>query len=334
MSYGGKWCTAKILHKMLLSYSHSNEELVAEVKKQCNTLHHPNLVTFIGITEVDEQPIIMTELMEVNLFTYIEQNNNLTLDTQISLCKDMVRGLEVLHKHSLLHKNLHSHNVLIQDNQAKISDYYYPLLQVEGYMPNHNDIAPFMAPEVTEDQLKFSQSSDIFSLAVLFLNVITGKAVTLEHKQNLVTFSNKGHILLPLIQQCLSEKADNRPSAMQVYGKIKEAQDTPQYICFKALEHTVSSIYVYIYIAIPDNSYLLLYLLFRILYHYFKQLKLVISSWSGDLVLHYLPLWWEPVLLCWIMSSTFLVVIAQIRQLVIMYLLIISWRTAGRGYHH
>lgn len=243
MNFEGTWCTAKVLHKTLLSFSQSSEHLVAEVKKKCGTLHHANLVMFTGVTEVDKQPIIMTELMEVNLFMYIEQHSkfsNLTLDTQMSLCNDMSRGLEELHKHSLLHKNLHSRNVLIQDNRAKLSDYYYPLLQVEGYTPDLTDIAPFLAPEVIEDHSKFSKGSDVFSLAVLFLKVVTGKAAVMqEHKQNLAAVSD-GHVLLPLIQKCLSKEVDSRPSAAQVCDRIKAAQDSPQYICFKALKQTVS----------------------------------------------------------------------------------------------
>lgn len=242
MHYKGIWCTGKILHETLVNHSQSTEDLVAEVKKRCNNLHHSNLVTFIGVTEVDKRPAIMTELVEVNLFTYIEQNSKLSPDTQFSLCKDMSRGLEELHKQLLLHKNLHSRNVLIQENRAKLSDYYYSLLQVEGYTPDVMDIAAFIAPEVIKDQSMFSTSSDVFSLGVLFLMVITGKAVVQEHK-DLVAIS-QNHILLPLIQQCLREKIDDRPSAAQIYKAIKTTQDSPQYISFRALEQTVSSVYL------------------------------------------------------------------------------------------
>ena len=241
MDSEGTWCTAKILHDKLLKYSQSPEDLVAEVKKRCSTLQHNNLVMFIGITEVDKQLAIMTELMEVNLFTYIEQHSNLTLDTQVALCKDMSRGLQELHKHSLLHKNLHSRNIFIHDNQAKISDYYYPLLQAEGYTPpDVTDTALFLAPEVIEDQSNYSEGSDVFSLAVLFLVVITRKVPMLqEHKQNL-TAVVRSHILLPLIQKCLSEQADSRPSAATICVEIKAAQDSPQYIGFRALAQAVS----------------------------------------------------------------------------------------------
>jgi len=238
MHYEGIWCTAKVLHKIIVNHSQSTDDLVAKVKKYCSNLNHLNLVAFIGVTEVDKQPVIMTELVEVNLFTYIEQNSKLSLDTQFSLCRDMSRGVEELHKQSLLHKNLHSHNVLIQEGRAKISDYYYSLLQVEGYTPGLTDIASFVAPEVIRDQSTFSTSSDVFSLAVLLLMVITGKATVQEHKK-LVAIS-QNHILLSLIEQCLSEKIDDRPSATQLYEAIKTAQDSPQYISFRALEQTVS----------------------------------------------------------------------------------------------
>ena len=246
MNHKGIWCTAKILHKTLLKHSQSNKELVAKVIEHCSTLHHSNLVTFIGVTEVDDQPTIMTELMDINLFTFIEQGDKLTLDTQVSLCKDMSQGLQELHKRSLLHKNLHSRNVLIQENRAKLSDYYYPLLQAKGYIPDFTDMSPFVAPEATEDQSKFSTSSDVFSLAVLFLKVITGRTVVQVHKPDVLASSQR-HILSPLIQQCLSKTPDSRPSAAKICEAIKTAQDSPQYISYKALEKTVSYACVFIY---------------------------------------------------------------------------------------
>ena len=240
MNFEGTWCTAKMLHETLLKCSKSPEHLVGEVKERCSTLQHNNLVMFIGVTVVDKQPTIMTELMEVNLFTYIEQHGNLTLDTQVGLCKDMSRGLQELHKHSLLHRNLHGRNILIQDNRAKISDYYYPLLQVEGYTPDFTNTAAFVAPEVIEDQSNFSKSSDVFSLAVLFLVVTTRKVSMIqEHVQNLAAVAHS-HILLPLVQKCLSDQADSRPSAATICDEINVAQDSPQYIGFKALKQTVS----------------------------------------------------------------------------------------------
>lgn len=240
MNFEGTWCTAKILHETLLKCCKSPEHLVSEVKERCSMLQHSNLVMFIGVTVVDKQPRIITELMDVNLFTYIEQQGDLTLDAQVALCKDMSCGLQELHKHSLLHRYLHGRNILIQKNQAKISDYYYPLLQVEGYTPDFTDIAAFVAPEVTIDQSNFSKSSDVFSLAVLFLLVITRKVSMIqEHIQNLTAVAHS-HILLPLVQKCVSDNVDSRPSAATICDEINAAQDSPQYIGFKALKQTVS----------------------------------------------------------------------------------------------
>ena len=263
MNHKGTWCSAKVLHKTLLSSAKSNEDLVAGVKKFCSTLHHANLVAFIGVTEVDKRPAILTELMEANLFTFIQQNSELTLDIQASLCKDMCRGLEELHKYSLLHNNLHHRNVLIQDNRAKLTDYYYPLLQFEGTAPDYTDTAPFVAPEVIENRSNCSQSSDIYSLAVLCLKVITGKTAVQIYKQNVATIVQE-HIFLPLLQQCLSDEVGKRPTAARIWDDIKTIQDSPQYISFKALKQKVSHIYVF-------HTCLVFSILFRIPCHYFKQ---------------------------------------------------------------
>ena len=106
---------AKLLHRKLLSASQSTEEVIAELDAKCCSclgLHHPNLVEFIKVTQVDNEVTIITESMTLNLFTYLKQSSEaFSLDTQISLC--ISQGLQELHRIPLFHHNLHDRNILI-----------------------------------------------------------------------------------------------------------------------------------------------------------------------------------------------------------------------------
>ena len=97
---------------------------------------------------------------------------------------------------------------LIKDDQAKISDFYYPLVDF-----GQDSVTPYVPPEGFK-----SSQSDIYSLGVLLIQIvtrITGKA-ELQHIVNAVT---KGltlkesvpsilqqHILLQMIKECLKKK--------------------------------------------------------------------------------------------------------------------------------
>ena len=234
----------KVLHKALLDPSQSVTEMVAVMKKKCSQcldLHHPNLSKLIDIYEINNRPALITELMEVNLSTYItRKGGGVSLDLQVLLSLDMSQGLEALHRHSLIHGHLHDHNILIHGDQAKISDYYYPLLGLEDHHVDMRRALPYIAPEVTEDKSLLSTSSDVYSLGVLILQVVTGATLAEDSAKTLINYVSQAHILSWLIQQCLSKDSGRRPSATKMCEEIQILQESTQYISSKAMMQTVS----------------------------------------------------------------------------------------------
>ena len=94
----------KLLHRKLLSTSQLTEDIIAELDVKCCLclgLHHPNLVEFIKVTKVDNEVVIITESMTMNLYTYLKQSSDtseaFSLDTQVSLCINISQGLQELH---------------------------------------------------------------------------------------------------------------------------------------------------------------------------------------------------------------------------------------------
>ena len=224
-------CAAKTLYKKLLDQSQPITKIIAEFKKNCAVcfeLHNPNLVTFIDISEAENQLILITEVMKVNLFTYIKDKGSevsLDIQQQLLLCMGMSHGLEALQEKSLIHGNLHDYNVLIRGNQAKISDFYYPLLKLnKDYDPSYMDRAlPFIAPEIIESQSSPSFNSDIFSLGVLTLQVVTGTAPMEQNFKKILADVANDHVLLQLIDHCLHKDSQKRPSVAKVCEGVKSA---------------------------------------------------------------------------------------------------------------
>ena len=165
----------------------------------------------------------------------------------------MSNGLHELHNHSIQHKNLHDGNVLVQGSRAKISDFYYSLLRLVE--DDQHFVVPYVAPDTKKGfQLSYTNSSDVYSLGVLLLQVITSSTerASLEQAVNSVTEDKKRqtyegfhivlHGLVDYIYGCLSINTESRLSVTEVYEYIKSA---PQYVCFRALhQEEVSCIIV------------------------------------------------------------------------------------------
>ena len=87
---------------------------------------HPCLLQFIGATNDDRNPLLITELMQTNLRAVMV---SLTSQEILVISMDVARALNYLHlnKPPIIHRDISSANVLLwkqgQDWRAKVSDY-------------------------------------------------------------------------------------------------------------------------------------------------------------------------------------------------------------------
>lgn len=106
-------------------------KLAAEVNIM-STMHHPNIVKFIGVCSVP--PCIVTELCARGSLADVikeasaspEAAANLGWTRRIAMAIDAAEGLQYLHSQSppIVHRDMKSANMLVtQDHQVKISDF-------------------------------------------------------------------------------------------------------------------------------------------------------------------------------------------------------------------
>ncbi|CAH3185984.1 unnamed protein product [Porites lobata] len=129
--YEGVYCgwavAVKQIHDLILSPHNIrlfNREM--EIASKC---HHPHLLQFIGATNDEESPLFVTELMENNLRTLLEQRQLSEREIQ-TISLDVARGPNYLHHKKpvpIIHRDISSVNVLLwrQGDQwrGKVSDY-------------------------------------------------------------------------------------------------------------------------------------------------------------------------------------------------------------------
>ena len=186
-------------------------------------VRHPNLVQFIGAS-FEGYPIILTELMATSLRTELK-NGSIKLAHVTSISLDVARALNYLHlmkPHPIIHRDISSANVLLDplpDNcwKAKVSDYGSVNLQEQ--LCTENPGSPvYSSPEANTPALQ-SPKMDIFSFGVLLMEMLTGKFPQVSCRQRLIaSIDHAGY--QALVEQCLNEGRDNRPSAQELITQL------------------------------------------------------------------------------------------------------------------
>ena len=222
-NFRGIQVAAKCLYKDLTSAYY--RDMFNREMNMAARLRHPNLVQFIGAS-IEGHPIILTELMKTSLRAELE-NENIKQPQVKSISLNVAQALNYLHlmqPHPIIHRDISSANVLLDplpDNQwkAKVSDYGSVNLQQQ--LRTENPGSPvYSAPEANTPALQ-SPKMDIFSFGILLVEMLTGRFPQVSSRQRLIaSIDHAGY--LALIQQCLSDERDQRPSAQPLLTALSE----------------------------------------------------------------------------------------------------------------
>ncbi|XP_031574916.1 uncharacterized protein LOC116308594 [Actinia tenebrosa] len=138
------------------------------------------VVRYLSFSEDEHFCYVVLELMEGNLDDYLE--NNYSEPETLRLCKDIVKGLQFLHEHSILHRDLKPTNILYRCHPKlclKIADFGLSRrIDSTGsssvYGPNVGTRC-WIAPEVLRSDTGHSKSSDIFACGLVLHYTFSGK---------------------------------------------------------------------------------------------------------------------------------------------------------------
>lgn len=133
-------------------------------------LRHPSIVTFIGISinEKTQAPAIVMEYLPKTLTNLLISKNELPWIKRYQIALDISQGLCYLHTSGVLHLDLKSDNILIDENfRAKLADFGTACLKTENStFGSHagNLSERYTPPEVLdEDNPKNTKAIDMYS---------------------------------------------------------------------------------------------------------------------------------------------------------------------------
>ncbi|KAF0421272.1 kinase-like protein [Gigaspora margarita] len=148
--------------------------LVKELRLLQQVCSFPNIIKFYGLTKdpYGDYHIILQYADDGNLREYLEKNFSvMKWSDKLRTASEIAQGLMSLHEHNIIHKSLHSKNILIHQGQIMISD--------SGLTKKSKQIASMPAyfdPQCLQKNSNYEldKQSDIYSLGVILWEISSG----------------------------------------------------------------------------------------------------------------------------------------------------------------
>jgi len=141
-------------------------------------LKHPNIVTIHEVGEHQGRPFFAMEHVEGKSLRDLIKNRELDLARVKDLTGQICEGLAHAHQAGITHRDIKPSNVCIgADGQAKILDFGLAAVQGGEHLTQTGSTLGtigYMSPEQVEGK-QVDHRSDIFSVGVLFYEMITGR---------------------------------------------------------------------------------------------------------------------------------------------------------------
>ncbi|MBN3295183.1 M3K13 kinase, partial [Amia calva] len=179
-----QWLGSGAQGAVFLGKFHSEEVAIKKVREQKETdikhlrkLKHPNIIAFKGVcTQAPCYCIIMEYCAHGQLYEVLRAGRKITPRLLVDWASGIASGMNYLHLHKIIHRDLKSPNVLVTHNDAvKISDFGTSKeLSDKSTKMSFAGTVAWMAPEVIRNE-PVSEKVDIWSFGVVLWELLTGE---------------------------------------------------------------------------------------------------------------------------------------------------------------
>ncbi|EYC42750.1 hypothetical protein Y032_0520g2858 [Ancylostoma ceylanicum] len=161
--------------KTLTMTNELTRELIREIMKEARTmrdLHHPNVVSMIGVVLLDHPLYILLEYVSGGaLDVYLRRKKSkITKGERLAMAAGVALGMDYIHKANIIHRDLAARNCLYdRSNTVKISDFGLSRPGTSYKMKTAQKMPiKWMAPESILT-FTFTQKTDVYTFGVSFL---------------------------------------------------------------------------------------------------------------------------------------------------------------------
>jgi serine/threonine protein kinase len=211
-------------------------ELFSKEWSVLSRLNHPNIVDIFDTGEFEEdgqrKPFFVMPFLPGRTFDYLIKNasQRLTVERVIEILLQTCRGLQAAHENGLIHRDLKPSNIFVmEDDTVKIIDFGVVHLAGSETVTSIKGTLQYMAPEQI-DMKPTSPASDIFSLAIVCYEALTGRKPFARRNETETVEALRHHIpppvceLNPLVSQLLS-RVIHKAMAKAPYHRFSTARE-------------------------------------------------------------------------------------------------------------
>nr|XP_043872587.1 mitogen-activated protein kinase kinase kinase 13 isoform X3 [Solea senegalensis] len=254
-----QWLGSGAQGAVFLGKFRSEEVAIKKVREQKETdikhlrkLKHPNIISFKGVcTQAPCYCIIMEYCAQGQLYEVLRAGRKVTPRLLVDWASGIASGMNYLHLHKIIHRDLKSPNVLVTHcDTVKISDFGTSKeLSDKSTKMSFAGTVAWMAPEVIRNE-PVSEKVDIWSFGVVLWELLTGEIPYKDVDSSAIIWgvgSNSLHLPVPstcpdgfkiLMKQTWQGKPRNRPSFRQILLHLDIASSdilgAPQETYFKS----------------------------------------------------------------------------------------------------
>jgi eukaryotic-like serine/threonine-protein kinase len=193
-------------------------------------LNHPNIVRFYGAGKQQGARYFAMEYIEgESLDKVMARRDRMTWEEVVALGQQLCSALQHAHEQGIIHRDLKPSNIMVlPDGTLKLTDFGIAKdTDLEALTQTNCTVgtAAYMSPEQCKGQSDLTHKSDLYSLGVLFYELLTGRKpfkadnamdMFMQHVQG--TFERPSHVVLDipvwldtLVCQLMEKKTEQRP---------------------------------------------------------------------------------------------------------------------------
>ncbi|RHZ84477.1 hypothetical protein Glove_81g69 [Diversispora epigaea] len=236
----------KVALKEIKDSRHDISKFLKEIRNIQIVKNQYFIISCFGISRnpSSQNYIIVMELHDDNLHKFVTKSFlNLDWKSKINLLYNIAIGLDYLHIKNLVHRDLHSGNILVKrySYNASISDLGLCSLENDLILKSNNNNVygsiPYIPPEVLRGNI-FTKNGDIYSFGIIMYEIATGKQPFSDraHDTHLIIDICNGvrpkipdimlnwipEWYLDLMYRCWSGDPSNRPTANELFYAFYE----------------------------------------------------------------------------------------------------------------
>ncbi|GLD93111.1 hypothetical protein PINS_up001703 [Pythium insidiosum] len=245
--YRGLWMNengaAEVAIK-LFRYVRLTDKILGDYTKEVamlRKLRHPNIVLFIGAC-TDPKLMILTEYCSrKSLYEVIHSNNfsSIPWKYKVRMMLDAARGIQYLHSKRIIHRDIKSHNFLVDDDwRVKVADFgISKVLENDANAFTQCGTTGWVAPEVLLDEdLGYTFKADNWSFAIVMWEMVAdgmqnpfiGMAPIKFYNQTVNSGirppfpDNVDSEYAVLINDCWHSNPSDRPSFTEIVSRLEK----------------------------------------------------------------------------------------------------------------